>query len=241
MTEKKFGVKEAEKLASKAQGYLSLAEGRLLHRLAKECNAVGEIVEIGSWKGRSTIWIAFGSRQGSGKKVYAIDPHTGSEGMPKGNSFKEFKANISKAGVSSLVKPIVKTSEQAASGFREKAAFVFIDGNHDYGFARQDFDLWFPKVSENGVMAFHDTNLVEGPKRVVNESVFPSRFFRRIGFADSITFAEKVSQNSFWDRLRNRYVQVLKEFFTLASVVNLKIGIPGPLKALGKKAMKMAQ
>jgi len=236
-----MGLTEIRKAANRAEGFLSDSEGMTLYRLAKKCNGTGAIVEIGSWKGRSTIWIAFGSKDGPKKKVVAIDPHTGSPEMPPGHSLAEFKANIKNAGVGDLVKPIVKTSEEAAASFKEKVGFIFIDGNHDYKYAKQDFGLWFPKVMEHGVMAFHDTNFVRGPKRVVNELVFGSRNFRNIGFADSITFAEKVGANTLSDRLRNRRVQLLKEFFTWASVLNAKAGLPKPLKLAGKKLLKALQ
>jgi len=236
-----MGVKEAEKAALKAEGYLSLPEGRLLYNLARKCKGKGAIVEIGSWKGRSTIWIAYGSRDGKGAKVVAIDPHTSSPGMPQGNSFDEFKSNLKNAGVEAMVKPVVKTSEAAAASFNEPVEFVFIDGDHSYKFAKQDFELWFPKVMNHGIMAFHDTMLVDGPKKVVGDKVFGSKNFRNIGFADSITFAEKVEQNTFPERLHNSQVFLLKQVFSAVSKFNIRFGLPKPIKAIGKKLVKLLQ
>src|SRR5204862_2126445 len=54
-------------------GWLTPKEGRLLYELARGCTGRGVIVEIGSWKGKSTIWLASGSRRGPGVFVYAID------------------------------------------------------------------------------------------------------------------------------------------------------------------------
>ena len=51
-------------------------EGRYLYKLAQLNHGKGAIVEIGIWKGKSTIWLAFGSMGAGGDKVYAIDPHT---------------------------------------------------------------------------------------------------------------------------------------------------------------------
>ncbi len=236
-----MGVEEAKKAAMKAHGYLSEPEGRLLHRLACDCKGRGAIVEIGSWKGRSTIWLAFGSRDGTGKRIVAIDPHMSSPEMPQGNSFKEFRRNLKNAGVENMVEPIVKTSEEAALGFKGNAEFVFIDGDHSYAHAKQDFELWFPKVLEHGIMAFHDTMLVSGPKKVVHDLVFNSRHFRNIGFVDSITFAEKVKENTAMERLKNRRVLLLKFFFTAVSRLNIAVGLPKPLKSLGKKAIGKMQ
>jgi len=232
---------KVETATARAEGFLSKPEGRLLYRLAKKCSGKGAIVEIGSWKGRSTIWLANGCRDGQGKEVVAIDPHTSSPEMPAGNSFEEFKQNIGAANVASLVKPVVKTSEQAAALFNKPVELVFIDGNHDYEFAKQDFELWFPKVIEHGIMAFHDTNLAPGPKKVVRDKVFHSRNFRNVGFVDSITFAEKVKQNTFGDRLRNRQVLFLKGFFTVVCRLHVRFGIPRPLKELGKRFIRSMQ
>ncbi len=236
-----MSLKEAEKWAMKAPGFLSKPEGILLYRLARECSGNGEIVEIGSWKGRSTIWLAKGSKDGQRKKIVAIDPHTSSPEMPQGNSFKEFKQNLKAAKAFDLVKPVVKTSEDAAKEFGKEIALIFIDGDHSYKHAKQDFELWFPKVREQGIMAFHDTMLVDGPKRVVEDSVFKSRHFRNIGFVDSITFAEKVEKNSVRERIANRHVLLLKNFFTTVSKANIRFGMPKQVKAVGKKFIKKMQ
>lgn len=68
--------------ANDIEGWLADVEGALLYSLARKCNANGVIVEIGSWKGKSTIFIAKGSEAGQRVRVYAIDPHP-HEGMLK--------------------------------------------------------------------------------------------------------------------------------------------------------------
>ena len=83
-------------------GWLTPKEGRLLYDLARRCTGRGVIVEIGSWKGKSTIWLANGSRRGAGVKVYAIDPHTAESDNLATQSpvptFPEFSANVSAPG-----------------------------------------------------------------------------------------------------------------------------------------------
>jgi len=71
-------LKEIAQQTAAVEGWLARAEGKLLYRLAKRCTGRGVIVEIGSWKGKSTIWLASGSRAASRSKVHSIDPHTGS-------------------------------------------------------------------------------------------------------------------------------------------------------------------
>ncbi len=67
---------EVQKLAAPIKGWLKDKEGQLLYDLAKNCTGKGVIVEIGSWKGKSTTWLAHGSKEGNKVRVYAIDPHT---------------------------------------------------------------------------------------------------------------------------------------------------------------------
>jgi len=193
-------------------GWLTEKEGNLLHKLAK--NSRGAIVEIGSWKGKSTIELAKGSKAGNNAKIYAIDPHTGSQ-MQKQRfgkiwTFDEFKKNIKNAGVDDVIVPLVKTSKEAARNFDKPVQLIFIDGDHDYEMVKLDFDLWYPKVSEGGIMALHDTVGWSGPQKVAEESLYKSRNFRNVRFVDSITYAEKVSENSAIDRLGNRFSLFLK-------------------------------
>ena len=100
------------------EGWMGDGEGQILYKLAGKCKGKGVILEIGSWKGRSTIWLANGSMAGPNVTVYAVDPHTGSPEHKKKfgaiSTFEEFKENIRTAGVQEIVVPIVKTSEQAA-------------------------------------------------------------------------------------------------------------------------------
>src|SRR5688500_180349 len=73
-------IQNVQRLAEKVHGWLTADEGDLLFRLARNVTArMGVIVEIGSWKGKSTIFLARGSLAGSRVRVYAVDPHTGSE------------------------------------------------------------------------------------------------------------------------------------------------------------------
>jgi MMP 1-O-methyltransferase len=202
-----FRIKETSKTVEDVPGWLTRSEGKLLFNLAKSCAGRGVIVEIGSWKGKSTIWLAKGSQAGQNVKVYAIDPHSATEEHRRqGNlsTFQEFQQNISRAGVAGLVFPIVTTSEAAAASFNTPIEMIFIDGDHDYEAVKRDFELWYPKVVDGGVMAFHDTTVWQGPKKLVAERMYKSRHFCDGSFAGSIAFATKVRANTGGQRLRNR-------------------------------------
>ena len=225
-------ISEIRKLTRDVEGWLTENQGATLYRLARAAQGRGAIVEIGSWKGRSTIWLAIGSREGPGVPVVAIDPHTGaSEHRAKLGevwTFDEFRANLKAAGVEDMVRPIVATSVEAAPQVEGPIELIFIDGAHEYDLVKLDFELWFPKVMDGGVMAFHDTIGREGPRRVVEENVFKSHRFRNVRFVDSMTVAEKVAQNTAADRLRNRYVLLVKDVYDGAYRLYQKSRLPVP-------------
>lgn len=189
-------------MKNRMRARISYREGALLYRTAKECTGKGVIVEIGSWKGASTIWLGKGSKAGSNLEVYAIDPHT------EGNTFSEFTNNIKKANVSDIVVPIVKTSEEAEKDWNMPVEFLWIDGNHEYEYAKLDFDKWFPHLVVGGIIAFHDTIFYKnaGPKRVVTDNIYKSANFVNIRRVGRITYAQKVKSNTRIDRLKNQYL-----------------------------------
>lgn len=226
------------------EGWLTDGQAVTLYRLAKAATARGAIVEIGSWKGRSTCWLAMGSREGAGTTVVAIDPHTGaSEQKARAATvwtFDEFRANLKSVGVEDMVRPIVATSSDAAADFNEPVELIFIDGAHEYDLVKMDFELWFPKVINGGVMAFHDTIGREGPRRVVEQMVFRSHRFRNVRFVDSMTVAEKVEQNTAAERLRNRYVLLVKDAYDMAYRAYQGTGmrLPVPVRSAVKRMVQ---
>jgi MMP 1-O-methyltransferase len=201
---------DIEKRVERLDGWLNRHEGRLLYRLARRCTGRGAIVEIGSWKGKSTIWLGHGSRAGRGLPVHAIDPHAGMIERDKASgtisTFAEFQNNIRDAGVDDLVVPHVDFSEAVARAFIEPVELIFIDGLHDYQSVKSDFEAWSPKVMNGGVMAFHDTTGQSGPRRLVTEQVYKSQNFRKVRFTRSITYAVKTGQNTALERLGNRFM-----------------------------------
>jgi len=212
-------IKETKNFTDKVDGWLSDREGELLFNFAKNCIGKGVIVEIGSWKGKSTMWLGNGSKSGNKIKIYAIDPHTGFPQIKKmyGEvyTFEEFKKNIKNANISDIVIPIKKTSKETAENFNEPVELIFIDGIHEYELIKLDFEAWFPKVIDRGIMAFHDTVLLSGPRKVMAKYVYKSKFFKNVKFIDSITYCQKVERNFLKDRIKNRYVLLLKNFYGL--------------------------
>lgn len=60
---------------ARAQGMITMKQAQCLYLLARD-TSVGYIVEVGNYRGRSTIALALGIEAGNhDTPVYAIDPH----------------------------------------------------------------------------------------------------------------------------------------------------------------------
>ncbi|KKR15004.1 MAG: Translation elongation factor P [Parcubacteria group bacterium GW2011_GWC1_39_29] len=225
------------------RGWLTFREGALLYNLAKGCSNNNSIVEIGSWEGKSTVYISNGSKAGNGAHIFAVDPHTGPEQSVNDNvrTYDVFMKNITGGGAVELITPIVKFSEDAAKDFNRPIGFIFIDGGHAYEAVKIDFDSWYPKVVEGGVIAFHDSIKYDGPRRLLSEIIPRSRLFKGAGIVDSIFFMTKTSHNSGWDKLRNSYIMILRGLIEYGTYVNYKIHFPKGVKVMYKKLTSYIQ
>ena len=187
----------ARQRASSVEGWLSDAQGRALFRAAAATTGRGAIVEIGSWKGRSTTWLASGARL-AGHCVYAIDPHHRSREYPDAETEDEFLANLARNGLASVVEPLIMTSEEAAARVAGPIELLFIDGDHSYEAVRRDAELWLPRLIDGGTVMFHDvaTAAYSGPRRVVRDMVCRSALFHRIGRVGSMVVAQRTGRRS---------------------------------------------
>src|SRR5919108_1568201 len=186
---------DVKPLIADIPGWLTDEEGEALYDLARSCRGDGVIVEIGSWKGKSTVCLGLGSQAGSSVPVYAIDPHADYR-------FGDFKTNVERAGIAELVRPIPSLSHAASDGFGEPIELLFVDGSHEYDLVLEDFERWVPKVVDGGWVAFHDTTWTAGPRKVVGQAVYRGRAFKDVRFVvGSLTVGRKVGRNAFPDRL----------------------------------------
>lgn len=151
------------------RGYLADNEGLALMLLASHGPGRGAIVEIGSFLGKSTCWLALGAMRAGREKVTAIDPFKPLSFMAQstdpqdqaihqeGSTFPFFQHNIRRFGVQDAVSPCVATSVEAAAQWSgEPIRLLFIDGCHYYEAVRQDFLAWSPFVQSGGIVVFHD-------------------------------------------------------------------------------------
>jgi MMP 1-O-methyltransferase len=228
---------EVKPLIADVPGWLTDEEGEALYELARACRGDGVIVEIGSWKGKSTICLGLGSRAGNRVPVYAIDPHTDGR-------FGDFESNVERAGITELVRPIASLSQPAADGFDKPIEILFVDGSHEYDLVLEDFEKWVPKVVDGGWVAFHDTVWTSGPRKVVGRRIYRSRRFKDLRFVvGSTTIARKVPENSLLDRARSRYVLGVKTVFWLGSSALKKQRrlLPASVERFGRRLLRAIQ
>ena len=122
----------AEGLA--VEGLLEEREGLCLYGLARRSAPLGAVVEIGSYKGRSTWFLARGLEDvGSSWPVVAFDPHL--EGTRD-----DFHANLARTGIASRVEPHAAFSHDEAPAFDRPIGLLWIDGDHTYAGVRRDFE-----------------------------------------------------------------------------------------------------
>lgn len=231
---KQIPIEKVRETANKIDGHLSDKEGEFLYNAAKNCLGKGVIVEIGSWKGKSTVYLAKGSEAGNNVKVYAIDPHQGSRDHQDNkisNTFGIFKQNLEKANVDNIVKPIVKTSQEASKGWQLPVELLWIDGNHSYEMVKLDFDLWSPHLVKGGIIAFHDA-VSGGPKKVVCEFVLRSNKFSNAGLIDSLFFARKSVACSLKEKIKNRMMIFLLNMYEFFREIHLPKALRKSLKAI---------
>ena len=219
-------------------GWLSEREAQYLYALAKDGPGHGVVVEIGSWKGKSTIMLAGGTKAAKREKVFAIDPHVGGPDQAKYghtnvNTELEFRQNIARAGVSEYVTAIVKRSTDAVRNWNSAVRLLWIDGDHSYEAVRDDFVFWHPYVVDGGIIAFHDTFAWEGPKRVVEEFVFPSGQFLPVGIVDSITAFQKVTKPAVSEFIRSKIILLLRSLYLKGRNHTL----PGEIRKWSKAAL----
>lgn len=146
------------------EGWLTIAQARRLWERAREVSAGSRVVEIGSFRGRSTIAMALGAP--ADVEIVAIDPHAGGDRGPqeiagdttRGNDdHSVFCANLERAGVIGRVRVVRKFSSDALGDIDGTIALLFIDGAHRYGPARADIVDWGRRVETGGSMLIHDS------------------------------------------------------------------------------------
>lgn len=153
------------------KGFLAEDEAAALYQHARQASRLGPVLEIGSYCGKSTIYLGLACRTNQAT-VFALDHHRGSEEHQAGeffhdpdlydpsegqvDTFREFRRNIANAGLNETVVPVVAGSEAAARQWQTPLAMVFIDGGHSLEAALTDYRCWTAHLRRGGILAIHD-------------------------------------------------------------------------------------
>jgi predicted O-methyltransferase YrrM len=162
--------------AYKIPTFTAREELEALFELAHDCPPDAHALEVGSYLGASTCFLAAGLR-GMNASLVCIDTWQ-NETMPDGvrDTFSIFEKNI--AAVRNQLTIIRKSSGEVTAldlGDR-KFDIIFLDGDHSYKQTRADFDLVSDLVTPDGVLAFHDSQFFEGVSRVIGEALASGRW-----------------------------------------------------------------
>ena len=187
------------------QGYLHPMEGFTLAMLAMNGPGEGAIVEIGSFMGRSTCWLAAGSIEGGREVVHAVDHFKGSPEhqawgshpvkaiADEGSTFNKFRENIRRIGFEHHVTPIPLPSIRACVQWEGPIRLLFIDGDHSYEETKGDFDLWSPFIAPGGVVAFHDVGAWKGVTQFVNEMSASNKAWKQISAVNTLRVFQRAA------------------------------------------------
>ena len=162
---------ELASAADAATGFMPAPEGLALHETAARYARVGPILEVGTYCGKSTIYLAAAARQ-AGQAVVTVDHHRGSEENQPGWEYHDpalvdertgrldtlpgFRATLAAAGLEDQVIAVVGRSAQLAGLWRAPLGMLFIDGGHTDEAAQADYANWAPWVAPGGALAIHD-------------------------------------------------------------------------------------
>jgi MMP 1-O-methyltransferase len=162
---------ELRKAAEAATGFMPADEGVALYEAALLAAPLGDLLEIGTYCGKSTIYLAAAAAEHD-RVVVTIDHHRGSEEQQPGWEYHDatlvdpavglmdtvptMRRTLFNAGVEDRVVAVIGRSPIVARLWNTPVAFVFIDGGHTDEHAQADYSNWAHHVMPGGILAVHD-------------------------------------------------------------------------------------
>lgn len=153
------------------KGFLSAEEGEALFTNALSVSSIGPILEIGSYCGKSTVYLGLACKN-TDNTLYAVDHHAGSEEHQPGemfhdpelydasarqmDSFRAFRRTLRLADIGDSVVPLVAPSALSARHWNTPLGMIFIDGGHSLDAALTDYRGWTGHLRQGGILAIHD-------------------------------------------------------------------------------------
>jgi MMP 1-O-methyltransferase len=157
--------------ARAAKGFMPDDEGLLLHRYARERLPHGPVLEVGTYCGKSAIYLGAAAREVGGT-VVTVDHHRGSEENQAGwehhdptlvdpelglmDTMPVFRATLARAGLEQHVVAVVGRSTTVAALWNTPLSMLFIDGGHAEEHAQNDYTGWARWLMPGGLLVIHD-------------------------------------------------------------------------------------
>ncbi len=154
-----------------AKGFMPEDEGLLLHRIALDRLPFGPVLEVGTYCGKSAIYLGAAAREVGGT-VFTVDHHRGSEENQAGwehhdptlvdeelglmDTLPVFRKTLARAGLEDQVVAVVGKSTTASALWRTPLSMLFIDGGHAEVHAQNDYTGWAPWLMRDGMLVIHD-------------------------------------------------------------------------------------
>jgi predicted O-methyltransferase YrrM len=211
------------------------AQARRLWDSAHRLRPGDQIVEIGSYHGRSTIVLA--SAAPDGTRVVAIDPHAGNHRGPqqihgtdehgKADN-RAFRANLARSGLADRVRHVERPSSEALDRVEGDIELLYIDGAHGYRFAEEDVRRWGARVAPGGMLLIHDAFSSIGVTGALARRLFLGRRFRYVDRERSLAEYRR-SDLSGRARVCNALRQARELRWFTRNIV-LKVAIAAPLR-----------
>jgi predicted O-methyltransferase YrrM len=188
------GASEVVNAVSQIEGWLTDDQVHQLWHSASALPPNSLIVEIGSFRGRSTVALALASPDDV--EIVAIDPHSGADRAPQQTALnpeagtedaEAFAGNLRRFGVTDKICHIPKPSSAALGDVPRRVDLLFIDGRHELRAARGDILGYGRLVAEGGTVLIHDSFSSIGVTLALISTLFSSRRFRYLGRTGSLT------------------------------------------------------
>ena len=158
-------------LARVTPGFMPDDEGLALHAAGLDAASRGPIVEIGTYCGKSSIYLAAACRA-RGTVLFTVDHHRGSEENQPGelyhdarfadplsgglDTLPEFRRTMTRAGLDDCLVAVVGRSAVVAQHWQRPLGGVFIDGGHSEVAAQSDYECWSRHIVAGGLLLIHD-------------------------------------------------------------------------------------
>jgi predicted O-methyltransferase YrrM len=156
---------------NKVKGFLDEREADCLYKLALKAGKNGPCLEIGSYCGKSSVYIGTACKENS-TVLFSIDHHTGSEEQQPGEAYfdpdlfdeetgkvdtlKQFRKTIADFDLEDVVIPVIGRSALIGSVWKTPLSLIFIDGSHAYESVLNDYNIWANNLIPGGYLLFHD-------------------------------------------------------------------------------------